>query len=245
MTRAALAALLLVVAGCGHVRVESAPAPSDARPTASAGGAQGRAGRRPRTVADSAADARALDSLARLSAADSMPELNLDDEPMWDLDVTSYADQPRVRYYLDYFTGKGRDAFQGWLDRMPRYEGFARSRMQEAGLPGDLVYIALIETGWSVYAVGAAGETGMWQFMPATGRAYGLRIDPVGRRAARPDQVDRCRGTPPQGSHRSLRLALPRGGRLQRRCGPGGARPAADRGAAAGRRRRGDRSRQR
>lgn len=188
MTRAGLAALLLVVAGCGRLQVDPDPAPSESpsaeRPVATAaspGGAASpiRMGRRPRAVADSAADAEALDSLSRLSATDAMPELDLgDDQPIWDLDVASFVDEPRVRYYLDYFTGKAHDRFQIWLDRMPRFEGYARDRLQEEGLPGDLVYLALIESGFSPIAVSRARAVGMWQFMAATGRGYGLRIDP-------------------------------------------------------------------
>ncbi len=186
MTRAALAALLLAVAGCGHMQVESDPTPAGPPPAgSSAASGRGertiaaRPPRRPRAVADSAADAEALDSLSRLAVTDSMPELDLgDDEPMWDLDVASYADQPRVQYYLDYFTGKAHDRFQIWLDRMPRFEGFARERLQDQGLPGDLVYLALIESGFSPIAVSHSRAVGMWQFMAATGRGYGLRVDP-------------------------------------------------------------------
>src|SRR5690606_13835464 len=59
----------------------------------------------------------------------------------------------------------------------PRYEGMIRARLAEYEMPGDLVYLALIESGFSNRAVSRARAVGMWQFMPATGRAYGLRID--------------------------------------------------------------------
>ncbi len=67
----------------------------------------------------------------------------------------------------------------------------------------------------------------------------------LGGRAPRPDQGDRRRGAPPARPDRPLRLALPRRGRLQRRRGPRRPRAGADRRAAAGRRRRGDRPGQR
>jgi membrane-bound lytic murein transglycosylase D len=124
---------------------------------------------------DSAADAAALDSL-QVAVPDSLPELNLD-TPTFDLNVAAYAEQPRVQYYVDYFSGRGRERFQVWLDRMPRYETLARDRLTERGLPGDLVYLALIESGFSSSAVSSAKAVGMWQFMPATGKGYGLRID--------------------------------------------------------------------
>jgi membrane-bound lytic murein transglycosylase D len=64
-----------------------------------------------------------------------------------------------------------------WLTRMPRYEGMIRSRLQEQGLPGDLVYLALIESGFSNTATSRAKAVGMWQFMKGTARGYGLRVD--------------------------------------------------------------------
>lgn len=188
MTRPLAAALLLFAAGCGQLSVDptSAPVPGPADRGDAAAVGQGqdpvvsvaRRGRRPQAVADSAADARALDSLQHLAATASMPELDLEgSEPIWDLDVSSFTDHPRVRYYLEYFTGRAHDRFQVWLDRMPRFEGFARQRLQEQGLPGDLVYLALIESGFSPIAVSRARAVGMWQFMSATGRGYGLRVD--------------------------------------------------------------------
>jgi membrane-bound lytic murein transglycosylase D len=64
-----------------------------------------------------------------------------------------------------------------WLERMPRYEAMIRQRLAEQGLPGDLVYLALIESGFSNSAVSRARATGMWQFMKGTAQMYGLRID--------------------------------------------------------------------
>src|SRR5690606_7291057 len=78
---------------------------------------------------------------------------------------------------IDFFTGRGRNGFQSWLNRMPRYEGYARARFAEQGLPEDLVYLGLIESGFSPVAVSRARAVGMWQFMQATGRGYGLRVD--------------------------------------------------------------------
>jgi membrane-bound lytic murein transglycosylase D len=125
------------------------------------------------------ADAIVLDSLQELEPGSTVPELSLEElsEPRWDLNVQAFADHPRVQYYLDFFTNRGRDRFQVWLDRMPRYEGYAREQLTARGLPGDLVYLALIESGFSPIAVSRARAVGMWQFMSATGRGYGLRVD--------------------------------------------------------------------
>jgi membrane-bound lytic murein transglycosylase D len=103
--------------------------------------------------------------------------LNLAENPVWDINVADYATHPRVQYFLDYFTGKGRDRFQVWLGRMAQFEPFVRQRLTEHQLPGDLVYLALIESGFSTEAVSRAKAVGMWQFMAATGRGYGLHVD--------------------------------------------------------------------
>ena len=135
-----------------------------------------------RTAADSAADAEALESLAAAHPAGSD---DADGGPnavatavTWDIDVATFNNHDRVQYYLDFFTRSGaRERFGIWLKRLPRYESMIRERLQKEDLPGDLVYLALIESGFSNRAVSHASAVGMWQFMRPTGRGYGLRID--------------------------------------------------------------------
>src|SRR3990172_1692904 len=122
------------------------------------------------TAKDSAADAAVLDSLARIAPTDALPELNLAESPVWDINVADYASHPRVQYFLDFFSFKGHQRFQIWLGRMAAFEPFVRQRLVERSLPGDLVYLALIESGFSTSAVSRARAVGMWQFMAATGR---------------------------------------------------------------------------
>jgi membrane-bound lytic murein transglycosylase D len=97
--------------------------------------------------------------------------------PSYDIDVTSFADRDRVRYYGNYFLGPARERFTIWLGRLPRYEGMIRERFRALGIPEDLVYLALIESGYSNTAVSRARAVGMWQFIASTGRLYGLAID--------------------------------------------------------------------
>ena len=95
----------------------------------------------------------------------------------WDIDVETFNSHARVQYYLDFFQGRGRERMAIWLNRMPRYEAMIRERLQRESLPGDLLYLALIESGFSNTATSRAKAVGMWQFMKATGKGYGLRID--------------------------------------------------------------------
>ncbi len=133
-------------------------------------------------TADSAADAEMLERLARsrpAGADTSGPDVSTTPGGgvSWDIDVASFNSHDRVQYYLDLFQGPARERMGIWLNRMPRYEGMIRQRLQERGLPGDMVYLALIESGFSNVATSSARAVGMWQFMRGTGRGYGLRVD--------------------------------------------------------------------
>ena len=82
-----------------------------------------------------------------------------------------------VENHLEYFKTRGRDVFQRWLDRSARYIPMMKEIIREKNLPEDLVYVAMIESGVNPYAVSWAKAVGPWQFMPATGKNYGLKID--------------------------------------------------------------------
>ena len=82
-----------------------------------------------------------------------------------------------VENHLEYFKTRGREVFQRWLDRSARYIPVMREIFREKNLPEDLVYVAMIESGFNPYAVSWAKAVGPWQFMPATGKLYGLKID--------------------------------------------------------------------
>ena len=141
-----------------------------------------------RLAADSAADEAVLEELATAHPVGAEPVEKgeeiaeggadaLADAVTWDIDVETYNSHDRVQYYLDFFQTRGRERMAIWLTRMPHYEAMIRERLQRENLPGDLVYLALIESGFSNTATSRAKAVGMWQFMKATGRHYGLRVD--------------------------------------------------------------------
>jgi peptidoglycan lytic transglycosylase D len=99
------------------------------------------------------------------------------DAVSWDFDVQTYASHPRVQYYLRHFQAMAPSRLAVVLERGARYEPMIRERLAAEGLPGDLFYLAMIESGWSSEAVSRAYAVGMWQFMRGTGRGYGLRVD--------------------------------------------------------------------
>ncbi|MBI1736320.1 MAG: transglycosylase SLT domain-containing protein [Candidatus Rokubacteria bacterium] len=82
-----------------------------------------------------------------------------------------------VQRYLDRFTGERRDLIGLWLNRAGQYLGMIREILKSRGMPEDLAFTAMIESGFNPMAVSRAGAVGLWQFMAATGRRYGLRVD--------------------------------------------------------------------
>ena len=84
---------------------------------------------------------------------------------------------PDVNKWIKYFTGKGREQMQIYLERSSRYITLMKSVLKESGLPMDLVYVSLIESGFSPKALSHANAVGYWQFIYGTGKRYGLRID--------------------------------------------------------------------
>lgn len=83
----------------------------------------------------------------------------------------------QVQYFLDLFTGKRRDLITLWVSRSGQYLGMIRNVLRSRGLPEELAYTAMIESGFKPDAVSRMGAKGMWQFMAPTARRYGLRVD--------------------------------------------------------------------
>lgn len=90
----------------------------------------------------------------------------------FDIPIRSH---PLVDHYLTLFQGRGRRFFQRWLDRSEIFIPIMAPILASYELPSDIVYLAMIESGYSGTATSPAAAAGFWQFMPATGRQYGLR----------------------------------------------------------------------
>ena len=173
MRRLILWTNLLALAGCARALP---PAPSGIAPVSAIPGVRVPAIALPSPNANLAADATLND------LADAEPDSRVvpafdGDEVRWDIDVRSFAGHPRVQYYLGYFRGVSRTGMGVFLARGARYEPMIRQRFEAEGLPGDLGYLALIESGYSNDAVSRSHAVGMWQFMKGTARGYGMRID--------------------------------------------------------------------
>ena len=106
-----------------------------------------------------------------------MSDSSIDRAPVWDIDVRSFETHERVTYYVQMFTTTARDRFTARLSRGTRYEPMIRAKLRAGGMPEDLTYLALIESGYDPHAYSRAAAVGMWQFMSSTARDVGLRVD--------------------------------------------------------------------
>lgn len=82
-----------------------------------------------------------------------------------------------VKWWLRYFAVRSKDRFQRFLDRGERYRDVVEETLRKHGLPPELYYLAMIESGYSNNARSPMAAVGAWQFMPGTGRQYGLDLN--------------------------------------------------------------------
>ena len=85
----------------------------------------------------------------------------------------------RVVRYIEFFKDdpRGRAIFSVWMKRSGRYREAIKRTLRRKGMPEDLLYLAMAESGFEASARSPAGAQGVWQFMPETGRLFGLTQD--------------------------------------------------------------------
>ena len=81
----------------------------------------------------------------------------------------------KVKHWLNYFTIRDRERFQRYLDRGQKYKEVVQTMLEENGIPNELYYMAMIESGYSTHAFSRARAVGVWQFIRPTGQRYGLK----------------------------------------------------------------------
>lgn len=91
---------------------------------------------------------------------------------IFDLPVTY---NKKVSQWISYFQTRGKNFFRDWLEKSSKYMPLLQSELKSAGLPTDLAYMVMIESGFSAQAVSTANAVGPWQFIESTGNNYGLK----------------------------------------------------------------------
>lgn len=104
-----------------------------------------------------------------LQATEDLPEAITYDFPI--------VINKQVEAYLNIFQNRQKKAFRRWLERSAKYLPMIHKELREAGLPEDLAYLAMIESGFNQRAYSRSRAVGLWQFMKGTGKDYNLRID--------------------------------------------------------------------
>jgi membrane-bound lytic murein transglycosylase D len=94
------------------------------------------------------------------------------DEITFDFPV---VENEKVRYFIKHYTGPGKRTFTRWLQRSGRYLPLMRRIFREEGLPQDLAYLAMVESGFNTNAYSWAHAVGPWQFIESTGKGFGLQ----------------------------------------------------------------------
>ena len=84
---------------------------------------------------------------------------------------------PAVERNIHYFQNVIHDRFQEWLTRFYPYRPVIEKIFVEFGLPKELVYLSLVESGFNPRAYSRARASGPWQFIKSTGRIYGLAVN--------------------------------------------------------------------
>ena len=84
-----------------------------------------------------------------------------------------------VIYWVEHFSNSGRWSTSKWIRASGKYRNLIHSELKKAGLPKDLLYMAMIESGFDPTATSHAQAVGIWQFIPNTGKEYGLIINDV------------------------------------------------------------------
>jgi membrane-bound lytic murein transglycosylase D len=79
--------------------------------------------------------------------------------------------------FVEYFIYKKTKFTRSMMEKMPLYFPLFEKALQKHGLPVELKYLSMIESGLNPRALSRVRAGGLWQFMPATGREFGLHQD--------------------------------------------------------------------
>jgi len=120
-----------------------------------------------------------LDELSKLVLTDSEKQVSGEDllaleQAQKNVNFT-FTLNPLIQQYINYYQGRNRATMENGLRRSGQYMKLARKIFAEEGVPIDVTWLGQVESAWKPRAVSWASASGLWQFVPSTGRMYGLR----------------------------------------------------------------------
>src|SRR5689334_8225963 len=120
-----------------------------------------------------------LDELSKLVLTESEKQVSGEDlmaleQAQKNVNFT-FTLNPLIQQYINYYQSRGRSTMESGLRRSGQYMRLARKIFAEEGVPLDVTWLGQVESAWKPKAVSWAAASGLWQFIPATGRTYGLR----------------------------------------------------------------------
>src|SRR5688572_2121280 len=120
-----------------------------------------------------------LDELSKLVLTDREKEVSGEDlvalEQAQKNVNFSFTLNPLIQQFINYYQGRNRGTMENGLRRSGQFMKLARRIFAEEGVPLDVTWLGQVESAWKTKAVSWASASGLWQFIPSTGRMYGLR----------------------------------------------------------------------
>jgi hypothetical protein len=89
---------------------------------------------------------------------------------------------PLVQAFENYYRTKGKSGFARSAARLGPYRSLIERVFQEEGVPAEMMWLGLVESGFQTHVRSEKRALGMWQLMPETARGLGLRIEPADER---------------------------------------------------------------
>ena len=123
----------------------------------------------------SAEDAEIKQKVGSSEIDDDLPGSDSDKVP-YSRDFLLKKNTKRMQFWVDYFTNKQRDRFQRFINNGEEYRHHIEAIFAQYGLPKELYFVGLIESGYYLGARSHAAAVGPWQFIRGTGQRYGLKM---------------------------------------------------------------------
>ena len=111
---------------------------------------------------------------AQNPAAPIWPVASSTGAPTFDIPLSN---DPRVETWISHLSGRGRWTMERWLSRLTRFAPIYFEVLDRHGVPRDLIFLSMIESGFVPLAYSWAHAVGPWQFIAPTARRYGLHVD--------------------------------------------------------------------